>query len=459
MTAKVNERELGPTGQDHSLVRFSYDGRLLSLAEGYTVRLWDIAKGRELSPLKAPNSGLFTTQANVFASFSEDGKRIATGGFDTPTILWETETGKQLLKMNERTNMAYKVAFSADGTQLSSGGRTRWDLRSGRGLRLTSAPSYKVFGMPSPDGRLLATYTPNSNAVSILETPTGRQLQTLKPATTGGVVERMSFSPDGTMLVATYGPDEEQRKKPATFPQSANNDIQLRLWDVKSGRELRSLAVTTVPMDFGFSADGRTLATLGSLDQISLWDTASGSKVRDLTSSPLADLTSAIGNLGAMGNRAQIMKNAGKAGRPASMPQMPSIADLSGMMTDMMGAMSAGTMGRTVTSLAFSPDGRTLAVGGVESKSNLDQAALMAATGRNKSKNKKQPTPDPQDFMKNMKVEAIGQVVLWDVASGNEIGALKGHGKGVTQVVFSRDGRLLASGSTDNTIKIWEAFC
>ena len=33
---------------------------------------------------------------------------------------------------------------------------------------------------------------------------------------------------------------------------------------------------------------------------------------------------------------------------------------------------------------------------------------------------------------------------------------LKGHGKGVTQVVFSRDGRLLASSSSDNTIRIWD---
>ena len=454
VTGKGNERELGSTATEISGVRFSRDGRLLSLSEGYTVKLWDVATGRELPPLKAPNSGLFMTQVSVSANFSEDGKRVATGGFDTPTVLWKTETGKQLLKMNGRTNMAYKATFSADGSQLSSGGRTRWDLRTGRGLRLTSAPSDKVFGVPSPDGKLLATYTPNSNAVSILETPTGRQLQTLKPATGGGVVERMSFSPDGTMLVATYGPDEAQRQKPVTFPQSTNNESQLRIWDVKSGRELRSLAITTVPMDVGFSRDGRMLATLGNMDQISLWDTASGSKVRDLTSSPLANLTS-IGNLGAMGNPTQIMKNARKSGVPANMPQMPSIADLTGMMTNMMGAMSAGTMGRTVTSLAFSPDGRTLAVGGVESKSNFDQAALMGA-GQNKSKNKKQPTPDPQDFMKNMKVEAIGQVVLWDVASGNEIGALKGHGKGVTQVAFSRDGRLLASGSTDNTIKIWD---
>jgi len=253
VTGKVNERELGSTATQISGIRFSRDGRLLSLSEGYTVKLWDVATGRELTPLKAPNSGLFMTQVSVSANFSEDGKRVATGGFDTPTVLWETETGKQLLKMNGRTNMAYKAAFSADGTQLSSGGRTRWDLRTGRGLRLTSAPSDKVFGVPSPDGRLLATYTPNSNAISILETPTGRQLQTLKPATGGGVVEHMSFSPDGTMLVATYGSDEEQRQKPATFPQSANNENPLRLWDVKSGRELRSIAVTTISADVGFS--------------------------------------------------------------------------------------------------------------------------------------------------------------------------------------------------------------
>jgi WD40 repeat protein len=118
-----------------------------------------------------------------------------TGGFDTPTILWDTETGKQLVKMSGRTNMAYKVGFSADGTRLWSGGRTRWDLREGRGARITAVPSDNMFGVPSPDGKYLATYTVNSDALTILEVPNGKQLQRLAPATKGSMVERASFSP------------------------------------------------------------------------------------------------------------------------------------------------------------------------------------------------------------------------------------------------------------------------
>ncbi|PYS33462.1 MAG: hypothetical protein DMF75_09325 [Acidobacteria bacterium] len=59
-------------------------------------------------------------------------------------------------------------------------------------------------------------------------------------------------------------------------------------------------------------------------------------------------------------------------------------------------------------------------------------------------------------MLKDIKVEAIGQIVFWDTSSGQQIGAIKGHGKGVTSVAFSRDGKLIASSSTDNTIKIWD---
>jgi uncharacterized caspase-like protein len=58
--------------------------------------------------------------------------------------------------------------------------------------------------------------------------------------------------------------------------------------------------------------------------------------------------------------------------------------------------------------------------------------------------------------MKDFKVETVGQVQLWDVSTGSELGAIKGHGRGVSKVTFSRDGKLLASAGTDNTIKIWD---
>ena len=69
---------------------------LLALSENYIVKLWDVATLRELPSLKVPNSGAFIAQGDAFMSFSEDGKRIATGGFDTDTIVWEIETGKRL---------------------------------------------------------------------------------------------------------------------------------------------------------------------------------------------------------------------------------------------------------------------------------------------------------------------------------------------------------------------------
>src|SRR6185295_9147401 len=109
---------------------------------------------------------------------------------------WDADSGKQLVKMTGRTNMAYKVALSADGTRLSSGGRTRWDLRTGRGMRLTPAPTDKGCPVSSPDGRFIAIFSPNSSVVTILEVPSGRTVQTLTTASNVGSVQRLTFSAD-----------------------------------------------------------------------------------------------------------------------------------------------------------------------------------------------------------------------------------------------------------------------
>ena len=432
LTAK-KDHELGPTSKDFSGVKFSRDGRVVALSDSYTVRLWDVTTLRELPAVKVPNSGA-SPQIDAYITLAEDGKRLVTSGFGTDLIVWETETGKRLANLTGRANMAYNVAFSADGNELTSGGRTRWDLRTGRGVRIIPDAGEKTFGVASRDGRLLIVRKGNSNVLTVLESPSGKQLFTLTPSGDAGVVTRVRFSADNTMLAVVYGMLEDQNP---TSLGSLMRGAQVKIWDLKSGRELRSLLTGEIPMEAEFSADGRVVAVISGMGKLALWEWQSGDKQRDLTSSPMPSFTPP----------ATI--------KPGQMPTIPNMNDIAAMMTSALGSMSAGTMGQTLTSLAFTNDGRILATGGVESKANIDFAAMMSGA-MNPRQKKGSKQPDSADMMRDLKIESVGQVQLWDVTSGRPIAALKGHGRAVSKVAFSRDGKLLASGGTDNTIKIWD---
>jgi hypothetical protein len=178
----------------------------------------------------------------------------------------------------------------------------------------------------------------------------------------GGEVSAPTFSPDGKYLVAGFGP-EKQAFKYMRAPAGPPNP--LKVWEVATRRLIRRLNEHTgYCASLDFSRDGRLLAT-GSRDGTAiLWSTPTWRAIQTLRN---PDQDSVF-----------------KSGR--------------GMVAD----------------VAFSPDGKTLAMASQE-----------------------------------------GNVHLWDVATGQFLETLKGHSSAVDAVVFAPDGRTLASGSFDQTVRLW----
>jgi WD40 repeat protein/uncharacterized caspase-like protein len=462
---------------------FSADGRLLSTALGNTVRLWDTTTGSEVRAIDVPNRfAQFMPESFVFATaFSPDGRLLATSGNDSRISLWDTATGRAAGNLVGHANPAYEAAFSPDGTRLFAGGKTVWDVATGRGLRASRLDMPNGLGLLSRDGRLLAVRRLRDKRIELYDAATQKLLHTLAPAEQASV-DHIAFSPDGRFVATTYVLDVEQTRekfKAAMQPDSkdamkaakeamkaAQNDPsaymriygeamakqsgaqpgienQVKLWDTATGAEVRTITVTPGNpymtgrvAQLAFSSDGRSVAVAtGDATGVSLWDVATGRQLRTL-------------------------------GGPAPSAQANAQNPLAGMMGGAMGnigaAMSSTGLGSgdSISSMAFSGDGRLMAVGGKTTEGGFDMAAMMSAAMASGGKRPKgAATPDPNQIMKDMlgNMKVTGTVKIMDVSSGAEVIRVGGHASQVQAVAFSADARLMASAAADNTIKIWDA--
>jgi WD40 repeat protein/class 3 adenylate cyclase len=205
-------------------VTFSPDGATLVSAHLRSAVVWHVNGTQVIGkPLGRLND--LTTDV----SFSPDGKRLAAGQFDGDTLVYDTATGRRALRI-AGNSIVSAVAFRPDGHVIAVGtvdGKVRFfDSRSG-------APVGSRFH--------------EGNAV----------------------VWQMAFSPDGKLLAVAVDPNGLR----AFYDQKRQGHVQLL--DVKSRRRVgRSIAPGGGSvLSLAFSRDGSLLAT-GSPGRLDLWDVA-----------------------------------------------------------------------------------------------------------------------------------------------------------------------------------------
>jgi tricorn protease-like protein len=107
-----------------------------------------------------------------------------------------------------------------------------------------------------------------------------------------------------------------------------------------------------------------------------------------------------------------------------------------------------------VLSVAFSPDGKTIATGSFDNTVklwNLEGKELQTFKGHSNSVLSVAFSPDGKTIASGSKDNTVK---LWNL-EGKELQTFKGHSNSVWSVAFSPDGKTIASGSKDNTVKLW----
>jgi tetratricopeptide (TPR) repeat protein len=119
------------------------------------VVIWDADTGRELLTLEGHGNNV------LGLAFSRDGTRVASGSGDRSIILWDAETGARLRTFKGHTNAITSLTFSPDGNRLASASRDStmqiWDVATGQALRRLKGTGESLgSGTFSQDGWFLA---------------------------------------------------------------------------------------------------------------------------------------------------------------------------------------------------------------------------------------------------------------------------------------------------------------
>ena len=388
---------------------------------------------RERNRLETHRNGLLSV------SFSPDGKTLASGSGDNTIKLWDVTTGKEIRTLNGLRSPVTSVSFSPDGTILVSGCSnntiTFWDVTTGEEIGTPLKwHSDSVWSVSfSPDGKTLASGS-DDNTIKLLALPSLKEIGTLKGHSSG--VKSVSFSPDGKTLA------------------SGSGDNTIKLWDLTTGQEISTLkGHSDLVWSVSFSPDGKTLASGSSDNTIKLWDVITSEQEARNLKGHINSVTSIS------------FSPNGKTLASGSWDKSIKFWDVTtGQEFRTLRCLDSNIVG----SVSFSPDGKTLASGCNDKIQLLDLTTGKEIRILNRSYGSGSSVIFSPDGT-TLASESADEIQLWDVTTGKEIRSLSGSsfGREVRSIFpsgihefyspsFSPDGKTLASGSRDKTIKLWD---
>ena len=429
-------------------VCFSPDGKTLASSGdewNSNIRLWDVQTGELLKTLKKRTAFEDFEGLDVNSVvFSPDGNIIASGSGNGAIRLWNVHTGEFIKYLVGHTKSVNSVVFSPNGNRLMSTGEDGvclWDISTGEFIKKVQVPA--VGAAFSPDGNTCAIasemgiFVRNAHTLQFLESLTenrGSEDNNFRGKDIGSI-QSVAFSPDGNMIVSCGG----------------NN---IHLWDSDTNQLLNTLIRHTEPINtVVFSPDGETIASGSSDRTIRLWDVNTREQIKTLMGH-----TDSVNSV--------VFSSDGET-----------IASAGNDRTIRLWNANTGELIRTLTghienvnTIAFSPDGNTIAsgsgrwvYGGDDGGKNVGQEIRLwsAHTGEHLETlivdssvvNSVVFSPDGKTLASGIAhwrgyegiARADEEVYLWNAHTGEHLKTLTGHKDVVSSVVFSPDGNLIVS--------------